>query len=480
MRMDPLLRQVQQTIQDYGMLEETHTLLVAVSGGPDSMALLHVLYQLRDSFPGQLIVAHLNHRTRTDAAADAQFVAEQAQALGLPYVSAAIDVPAYRQRYKLSPEDAARRVRYAFLQATAEQHQAQRIALGHTANDQAETVLLRMLRGTGPRGLAGIPPVRGSIIRPLIRVHRQEVLTFLRAHGVPFREDPTNQQREYRRNQVRLDLLPLLQQRYNPRIVEALCSLADLLAADEAALRLAAQQGLQAARVQGSSEQVQLWIDALTTLPPALQARVLREALGEAAGGLQGFTRKHILAILKLLQGEDGQKWQVLPRGMIVERRYGVLQIHRGFPPASLPIDVPLPIPGRCPLATLGITLLSEVRTRQTLTGPFPTGDQVWLDAARLEGEVRVRTRRAGDRFQPLGSPYSKKLKRLLIDAKIPHSLRDRLPLIVSPAGIAWVGGVQLAEWAKVTPSTREILLLSLIRHPPGEALPPGDSGPGT
>ncbi|MGH8058279.1 MAG: tRNA lysidine(34) synthetase TilS, partial [Candidatus Entotheonellia bacterium] len=251
---------MQQTIQDHSMLEETRTLLVAVSGGPDSMALLHALYRLRDSFPVQLIVAHLNHRMRTEAATDAQFVAARAQEFGLPYVSAAIDVPAYRQRHKLSPEDAARRVRYAFLQATAAEHQAQRIALGHTANDQAETVLLRMLRGTGPRGLAGIPPVRGSIIRPLIRVHRHEVLTFLRAHGVPFREDPTNQQREYRRNQVRLDLLPLLQQRYNPRIVEALCSLADLLAADEAALRLAAQQGLQAARVQGSSEQVQLWI----------------------------------------------------------------------------------------------------------------------------------------------------------------------------------------------------------------------------
>jgi len=478
--MDPLLKQVGQTIKDHGMLEETRTLLVAVSGGPDSMALLHALYRLRDSFPVQLIVAHLNHRMRADAATDAQFVAARAQELALPYVSTAIDVPAYRRRHKLSPEDAARRVRYDFLQATAAEHQAQRIALGHTADDQAETVLLRMLRGTGLKGLAGIPPVRGSIVRPLIRVHRQEVLTFLRAHGIPFREDPTNQQREYRRNQVRLDLLPLLQQRYNPRIVEALCSLADLLAADDAALRLAAQQALQVARVQGSPAHVELQIDALTTLPPALQGRVLREALGEAAGGLQGFTRKHILAILKLLQGEDGQKWLVLPRGMIVERRYSVLQIHRGFPPASLPVDVPLPIPGRRSIATLGITLRSEIRTRETLPGPFPTGDQVWLDAARLQGEVRVRTRRAGDRFQPLGSPYAKKLKRFLIDAKIPHSLRDRLPLIVSPAGIAWVGGVQLAEWARVTPSTREILRLSLIRHPPGAALPAGDSGPGT
>lgn len=480
MRMDPLLWQVRQTIQDHRMLEGTHTLLVAVSGGPDSMALLHALYRLRDILPVQLIVAHLNHGMRADAAADAQFVEARAQELGLPCVSTTRDVPTYRQRHKLSPEDAARRVRYAFLQETAAQRQAQRIALGHTADDQAETVLLRMLRGTGLRGLTGIHPVRGSIIRPLIRVHRHEILSFLGVHGILFREDPTNQQREYRRNRVRLDLLPLLRQRFNPRIVEALCSMADLLAADEAALRMAAQQGLQAARLHGPSEPLQLRIDALATLPPALQGRVLREALGEAAGGLQGFTRKHILAILQLLQGETGQKWLVLPRGTIVERRYGILQIRREFPPAPRPVDVPLPIPGRCPIATLGITLLSEVRTRETLAGPFPTGERVWLDAARLGGEVRVRTRRPGDRFQPLGSPYAKKLKRFLIDAKIPHSSRDRLPLIVSPSGIAWVGGVQLAEWAKVTPSTREILLLGLLRHPTGEAPTPGDSGPGT
>ncbi len=457
------------------MVEGGHTLLVAVSGGPDSVAMLHALYQLRDTFSTQLLVAHLNHSMRPSGTSDGAFVENMVHGLGLPCVSETIDVPAYQRLHKLSPEDAARRVRYAFLQATAVEQRADRIAVGHTADDQAETLLLRMLRGTGLKGLSGIPPMRDRIIRPLIRVHRHEIMAFLERHGIPFREDPSNQLRHYLRNRVRLDLLPQLKQRYNPRVVDSLCAMADLLAADEYALQSRARKEFQSACLPSPSGQVHLRLEALRTLLPALQRRVLREALSELTGGLQGFTHRHITALLRLLATGSGNQRLVLPCGVAVERRYNVLLIHRDHRPSGVHVDEPLPIPGECRIDALGITLVSRVCGREALAGPFPTGDIAWLDASKLGEDVRVRTRRPGDRFQPLGAAYSKKLKAFLIDAKIPRPVRDRLPLIVSPAGIAWVMGVRIADWAKVTPNTEQILTLEVMRHSSDMTPPTGN-----
>jgi tRNA(Ile)-lysidine synthase len=464
--MDPLLQQVQQTIQDYQMLERGHALLVAVSGGADSMVLLHALWRLREPLALKLFVAHLNHQMRSGATQDARFVEATARDLGILYICETIDVPMYQRQHKLSPEDAARRVRYAFLRATAARLGADRIAVGHTADDQAETVLLHLLRGSGLRGLCGIPPARQTIIRPLIRVQRREILDYLRMHRIPFREDPSNHQRRHTRNRIRLDLLPALQRHYNPRLVQALCTTAQLLADDEAALQAVARQRFLAARQPGAPEPLQLKIDALTSMPPTLQRRTLREALTEVMGDLQGVTHTHIAAVLALLRARAGNKRLELPRGVVVERSYDVLLIHRQAPPpGAVDVDMPLPVPGACRVGALGVTIVSELLRREAATQSFPTGDVTWLDADRVGRDVRVRTRRPGDRLQPLGSVYAKKLKAFLIDAKVPRAVRDRLPLVVTSAGIAWVAGVRPAEWAKVTATTRAILRLRLLRH---------------
>jgi tRNA(Ile)-lysidine synthase len=472
--MSSLLQQVQQTIQNYQMLERGHTLLIAVSGGPDSMVLLHTLWHLREPFALKLFVAHLNHQMRPSAAEDALFVETTAHDLGLLCICKTLDVPTYQRQRKLSSEEAARQVRYAFLRATAAQLGADRIAVGHTADDQAETVLFHLLRGSGLRGLGGMPPVRMPLIRPLIRVLRRDVLEYLRTQRLPFREDPTNGQRQYTRNRIRLDLLPALRQHYNPRLVQALCTTAQLLADDEAALQAVSHQRFLAARRPAAPEQSQLTIAEVTPLPPALQRRILREALSEVMGSLQGVTHTHIAAILALLRVGAGNKWLRLPRGVVVERRYGVLLIHRQAPLAAVDVDVPLPVPGVCRVEALGVTVVSDLFRHDAATGPFPTGAVAWLDAESVGQEVRVRTRRPGDRLQPLGSSYVKKLKAFLIDAKVPRAARDRLPLVVTSAGIAWVAGVRPAEWAKVTPATRTILRLQVLRHAPRKAVDAG------
>jgi tRNA(Ile)-lysidine synthase len=469
--MDPLLQRVQQTIQDYHMFERGHTLLVAVSGGPDSMALLHALHQLREAFAIRLVVAHLNHQMRRGAIRDVRFVEAAAHGLGIPCITQSLDVPAYGRRHKLSPEDAARRVRYAFLQTTAKAVSAHHIALGHTADDQAETVVFRLLRGSGLRGLCGIPPVRRPIVRPLIQVQRRDIMVYLRTHHIPFRNDPSNRQRRYTRNRIRLALLPQLQKSYNPRLVQTLCATAQLLAADEAALQEAAWEQFSAARIQAAPDQVHLRTARLTPLSPALQRRVLRQALAEAVGSLQGFTRTHLAHMMALLRTEAGTKHLALPGGAVVERRYDVLIIYRRTPPAAVRIAQRIAVPGLCEVAALGVTIKSDIVQGGTTVSSFPTGDIAWLDADKVGRDLYLRTRSPGDRFQPLGSPYMKKLKAFLIDAKIPRAERDRLPLVASRTGIAWVAGVRPADWAKVTPMTRVILRLQLIRHAPKEAL---------
>ena len=469
--MDPLLQQVQQIIQDYQMLERGHTVLVAVSGGADSMALLHMLWQLREPLALQLCVAHLNHQMRPNATEDARFVETTARHLGIRCICDTRDVPTYQRQHKLSPEDAARQLRYAFLRATATQLGADRIAVGHTADDQAETVLLHLLRGSGLRGLCGIPPVRGPIVRPLMHVSRADIMDYVRTHRLLFREDPSNDQRQYTRNRIRLDLLPALRQHYNPRLLQTLCRTAQLLADDEAALQTMAHQHFLAARLAATSGAMALQIAVLTSLPLALQRRVLREALTEVMGGLQGVTATHIAAIVALLRSGAGNQRLTLPQGVVVERRYDVLLIHRQAPTAVVHVDVSLPVPGVCRVEALGVTITSDQLPRHAVAGPFPSGDVTWLDAESVGQDVRVRTRRSGDRLQPLGSVYAKKLKAFLIDAKIPQALRDRLPLVVTSTGIAWVAGVRPAEWAKVTPATRAILRLQVFRHVPEKAV---------
>jgi tRNA(Ile)-lysidine synthase len=472
--MDALLRDVLQTLQALQMVNSGHTVLVAVSGGPDSVAMLHALYQLRERLAIHLIMAHLNHGMRPSAAADARFVEAMGRDLQIPYICETVDVPAYQRHHKLSPEDAARRVRYAFLRATAERQGAERIAVGHTADDQAETVLLRLLRGAGLRGLCGMPPVHGPIIRPLIRVQRQAVMAFLQAHQIRFRDDPSNQERQYTRNRLRLDIIPQLRRGYNPQLVDTLCATAQLLAADEAALQAVTHERFRAACVQTTPGQVHLRVDGLKCLPIALQRRVLREALREALGTLQGLNAAHIAAIHRLMHTEAGSKGLALPHGAVAERRYDLLLIQRQVPAVAIAVDEPLPVPGQCTIDVLGVTLVSRLLGRRPLTTPFPTGDAVWLDADMVGRDLRVRTRRPGDRLQPLGSAHDKKLKTLLIDAKMPRAVRDRVPLVVSATGIAWVVGVRIAEWAKVTPTTREVLSLQVTRHAPERTLPTG------
>jgi tRNA(Ile)-lysidine synthase len=429
-------------------------LVVAVSGGVDSMVLLALLLALERRLRLRLYVAHVHHGLRGRAAdRDAALVIATAARHGLGVTLCRLD-PRERPR-GVSLEMWARAARYRCLESVADRVRAVGIATAHTMNDQAETVLLNLLRGTGPRGLAGIPAIRHRILRPLLAVTRPEVEAYAAARGVPCRPDASNASPAFRRNRVRHRLLPQLAAEYNPRLVESLAGLAGQLREDEDAL--AAQADALAARaVSAQAGLLALDRSCLREAPPALRRRVFQAAAARAGGGEVGLTRRHLAALARLLQaaGTVG-----LPGGLQAQTRGGQLWLGRGDrlararapgAPRAEAGAAPAPLhlqPGVwAPWAPLGGRLrLRRIPERHV---PTPARDR-WravLSPDVLHGPLLVRAWRPGDRFRPLGLAGRKKLQDFFVDAKVPRAERARVPLVLAGDRIAWVVGHRIAE----------------------------------
>jgi tRNA(Ile)-lysidine synthase len=397
-----MLSQVLHTIREQTLLAGGERVLVAVSGGPDSTAVLHALVHLRSRLHIELVAATVDHGLRPESGAEAALVAERCKALGVRCEILVVDVKAARHPH-VSLQEAARNVRLSALQKAAARLGCSAVALGHTADDQAETVLFRIVRGTGIPGLAGIPYRRGIFIRPLLDVRRKGIMAFLGKRRIPFVEDPSNANRHYTRVRIRLDLLPLLAHE-NPRVVEALLSLAQ-----EAR---AIAEGTLAPRPL-----------ALPSVPRRAAALIQRMAV----------------------QGRGTRRVSV-PEGEVVVS-YGKVRFRprAGLPQASGPLS-----PASVPVAGPGIYRLpgrSEGRAFKLEEGRHPlvppTGAAVF-DAARIARPLEVRAWRAGDRLRPRGGRGSRKVSDLLVDAKIPRDLRRELPVLVAADGtILFVAGIR-------------------------------------
>ena len=447
------------------------TLVVAASGGPDSTALLRCLHTMRSEQRLTLHVAHLNHDFRgAEADHDAAFVQRLADSLGLPCSIDKQDPIGYqRERDVSSFEQAAREMRYAFLSAVASSVGAAAIALGHTADDQAETVLLHLLRGSGLHGLRGMEEVAewpwpeprpGPLLfRPLLGVTKADSAAYCRELGQTYREDSGNYLWRFTRNKVRIDLMPKLAREYNPRVREALTRLSRAAAEDADYIEAELSRHWPGVASEGSNY-VSLSIPALSALHPALQRRALRRAYAGIAGDARGLGGVHLDAMLSLLgRRRDGLAID-LPRG-VRARREGDAYI-LASPAGSLR---PLRFAGehiivlpQAPGESLE-TAAGDWRVSLRVAGPGPPVPSPCTDTAPPQfaallnrhalGEVAtVRTRRPGDRFQPSGMTGTKKLQDFFTDAKVPREQRDNVPLLVCERGIAWVAGHRAAEWA--------------------------------
>lgn len=433
-------------------------LLVAVSGGVDSVVLLDVLARLQARLGLSLHVAHVHHGLRGKAAdRDAAFVVAEAARRGLPVSVCRLD-PAERPRGE-SVEMWARSARYACLEAMAARARAGRIAVAHTRDDQAETVLLHLLRGTGPRGLAGIPPVRHHILRPLLAVPRAEVERYAALRRLAFRTDRSNASEAHLRNRVRRHLLPLLAARYNPRIAESLAALAALLREDEAALAEQAAS-LLTRSVREAGPALCLPVGALRAAPPAVTRRVFQAAFRmarrgahpeghpEGTRGHQGLMRRPLQALTRLLTGEGVVR---LPGGLEARRVGAEIRIApAGTPCQALGVAAPDgEVCVRPGVWTEWPPLGCRLRVRRLAAGTRLAGRDRWrvvLGPRLLEAPLTLRGWRPGDRFRPLGMRGAKKLQDFFVDAKVPREERGRIPLLLSGGRIAWVAGQRVAE----------------------------------
>lgn len=460
---------IRQTIDRHRMLSEGESVVVAVSGGIDSMVLMHLLAGLRDSLRLRLHVAHLDHGLRgpDDGERDAAAVAAWADRLGLDVTMERLG-PLDRRGGSL--QRAARAARYAFLERVADRVGADRIAVGHNRDDAAETLLLNLLRGAGLRGLAGIPPVCGRVIRPLLDAAREAIAVHATAHAVPWVEDASNRSTAYRRNRLRAELLPALAAGYNPRIAEVLARTAAILRAEEDFLEDITRDTLDGLGRPRRAAEARLDGDALRRLHPALRRRVLRAAASSLpARPVLSF--RHLVA-LEAWASAGPRSGRCGFLGRVAAWWEGVdLVLAPALP--SHPFDaVPLPVGVPTRAASFGVTLLAETAPVTEGEGFRAAPGVVQLDAAAAAQGLAVRAWRFGDRFQPLGLAGTKKLQDYFVDAKVPRPARHRVPLVVSGDRILWVVGHRIDERARVTPGTRRVLRITARPDSPGGPLP--------
>jgi tRNA(Ile)-lysidine synthase len=446
-----LREHLERTIRRHVMLAGGECVLVAVSGGVDSVALLHLLLGLAPAWRLRLHVLHVDHQLRADSAADAGFVRTLCARLGVP-----VDVATVAVERRGSLEAAARATRYAALETCAKRVGADRIAVGHTADDQAETVLMRLVQGAGVRGLAGIPPVRGRIIRPIIEVRRSALEAELRRAGLSWVEDPTNRDPKFLRNRIRHELLPLLSDSYDPEIASALVRMASLARETVSALDHSAGAALDRLAVWSDRAAI-LRLEALRALPRPVAAEVLRQAAARL--GSRAPLRAWAHRGLKRVLAAPAPRRAFKLGGVSVEVS-GVLARLAPAPPPAL-IERPVVVPGRTELPEIGQALETRLIGADAYAIPREP-NRVAFDADDLGAPLVVRARRRGERFIAFGGA-ERRLKTLLIEAKVPRWDRERVPVIEAAGTIVWVGHLRRGAAGRVTPRTRRVLELTLV-----------------
>ena len=479
------VQQMHHSILEHKMIENGETVLVAVSGGADSLALLYGLHALQAQLNCYLHVVHLNHCLRADADADADFVQRHATRLGLRCTLQRADVPRFVKEWRCSVEAAARQARYQFYEEVCTQIEATKVALGHHQDDIAETVLMNLIRGSGANGLKGIAPVRaGKFIRPLTASTRKQIEVFLASIDVTPRHDSTNTDRRYLRNRIRHDLIPGLENDYNPNIKVGLNRAADILGAESEYLDTVAREAFEACRIRDTSK-------ALTTSGSivldrakfrayhiAVQRRILRHSFFEMSQDMNDLYFLHCEAMLNVIEADVPNAEVALPNGVRFHRSYQSL-IFEGSTGPRIEIEdftYLLTVPGKTSITTLNTKIVAAVGDTQSReVAILPDGKfEAIFDYEKLKKTfsaafpLTVRNRRRGDRFQPYGMRGTKKIKDFLIDTKVPRYARDRIPLLVCGEEILWLIGYTTSEPFKIHPHTRQYLYLRYVN---GETL---------
>jgi tRNA(Ile)-lysidine synthase len=481
-----LLRTVRETIARYGMFVAGDAVLIAVSGGPDSVTLAHVLHTLAGEYSLRLAIAHLNHCLRKqESDRDAEFVTTFARQLDLPFYLERKDVRSFQRQYHLSPEEAARQIRYAFYEAVASKDGFNKIALGHHCDDNAELVLMNLLRGSGPLGLSGIAPVRDDkIVRPLIHlkrseildyasekkiayVKRSEILDYASEKKIAYVTDTSNTDSAFRRNKIRHHLIPELKKSYNPAIVDTLNRLGAILQAEDNWFEEALRPVFKNCVLNRTSDTISLSVPEFNNLTRAPKRRIIRKAIFSVKQDLRRITLFHVDAVLELAKKAPASGSLNLPGGIRVVRKSQAL-IFKKDTKRSQPVkvDYQYTITGEGFISIKEIQAaikLVEIEINDVPDFKAAGKNQAFFDRDCLQFPLVVRNFRAGDRFSPLGLKGTQKVKKYFINHKVPPSQRKKCPILLSRDKIIWIAGHRIDNHVKIGPQTRCVLMAELL-----------------
>jgi len=452
-----LLGQVKTTIKKHSMLYEKDRVLTGLSGGPDSVCLLHALNNLKDEYKLALHAIYIDHGLRPDEIpAEIEFCKKLCENLGVPFLTKSVDVKSYAMDYGLNKQEAARELRYKAFDETSLEINANRIALAHNADDQAETFFMRILRGAGQKGLSGILPVRGKIIRPLIEIERKDIEEFLDSISQSFIVDSSNLKKDYFRNWLRLAVMPEFKKQ-NPALVNTISRVCEIIREEDNYLELIVTKTLMKLIPKKTDKLIELFLVPLENMDKVILRRVLRRAI-DAVKGLRGIGFVHIEDIIELVKKGDSGDRIYLPKGIRVIKGYATL-ILTSEQPSQLR-TYSLNVPEELALKESGILIKSSFADSAKISCDGKS--KVMIDADRIKLPLVVRARKSGDFFYPAGFGKRKKLQDYFVDEKIPRDERDSIPIVISGDDVIWIAGYRADERFKASPKTKKILMLEI------------------
>ena len=456
-----LEKKVLDAITEYKLIEENDHIVVGVSGGPDSMALLYCLLEARKTIPFSIHIAHVNHGVRgEEARSDQLFVERISKELGLPYYTINVNMIEYGKERGITAEEAGRELRYGFFRDILERHGRGKIAVAHNMNDQAETLLMRIMRGTGPDGLKGMDYKSDDIIRPILGIDRKEIEDYIRQKGIETVLDKTNLQPIYSRNKVRLELIPYIEENFNPNIVTTLWRMSRIFSLDLNFLEEHTKIKFKNMLKSHDKNSIILHGDKFLVEDRSIQQRIIRNAILELNKSLQGISEGQIAGAVNLVNNLETGKEFHLSNDIILRINYDEIIIEKSREREKIAYSYDIDVPGSIILEN-GYCLETKIFTKDNDFVMEKTKNVKYFDYDKVEGNIRIRNRRDGDRFIPFGMKGSKKLKDYFIDEKVPRDLRDRIPLVVDNENIMWVVGYRISELYKITQDTKRILSIS-------------------
>ncbi|MGO9569977.1 MAG: tRNA lysidine(34) synthetase TilS [Desulfomonilaceae bacterium] len=465
-----LLTSVTDVIKRYRMIQRGDGVVVAISGGPDSTALMYILNILKGEMDFWMVPAHLDHRLRPESGMDAEFVREMSHKLSMEARIKSVNVRDLAAKRGISVEEAGRDARYAFFEEIRASSGARVVATAHHLDDVLETFFLRIFRGSSLKGLTGIAPARAGIVRPLIETSRAAILHFLEEEEIPYRIDPTNLDINCDRNFVRNRLIPKIEEHF-PNFRNPLQRTIELLGEEEQFVKEMAQK-LYSQTVSRTETGLELNVPALRSAPMVLASRAILLALYTISGPDVRWTRSHVETIWKLPRSQSPSAVAHLPEGLVAAREYDRLVLSKGAVAESKPQPVILVSgPGIVEIPGTGHILRLQLREREVMRLQEYDGiTAVAFDADEVSFPLTVRSPRPGDRFRPWGLQGTRKLKKVLIDLKIPRDFRKQLPLLLKGDTILWIPGVRRSDAAPIRSATRRVLEVRIVKS--SEPLP--------